>query len=141
MPTYLNESEATYIVESAGNGFQKGPTISVTPGETVETDKFYNLTDFTKTLDTPLKSRIVANTLITLTVSEEDHILNEATRDWVFIDVVGELTVKPQLTSSTPILNTATDASPIIIFERENYPCEKLIVSGSGTCTIIEFAW
>lgn len=136
MPTYENNQEIVSILLGP-----HGEEFAVGAGDTIEVPFFISNENFTKTLDTPISSRSTATTSVDLTSSAMDHDLNAATRRFIVIQITGSVTVRPQLDTAVPILLSWTSENPIFTFALDDYPCEKLRVSGSGACTVMEFAY
>ncbi|MBI9092309.1 MAG: hypothetical protein JEZ12_24100 [Desulfobacterium sp.] len=135
MPTFRNDSGVQQTIENLG-----GNQEIVSPGETIETYQFYNIPGLTQLSETPLKNRNAAMTEVPLG-AEVPHVLNSETRKILVINITGTCTVKPQETTAVPVMLNNTETSIIMPINLEHYPCDKLLVSGSGTCTIVEFKW
>lgn len=135
MPRYRNDSGEQHSIENI-----HGHIEIVSPGETIDTYQFYSIPGLTRISVTPLKNRNAAITKVFLG-AEKVHLLNEATHNILIINITGICTVKPQVTTAVPVSLDNTESSVIIPIYLVDYPCDQLLVSGSGECTIIERKW
>ena len=136
MPTYQNNQNSDSILSGP-----HGENFTVAPGDIIEVPFFINDANFTKILDTPLSSRTTATTPVYLSGSPVDHPLNAATRKFMVLKITGSVTVRPQRDDAVAILLDWTAEDVIILFSIDDYSCEKLRISGSGSCTIMEVAY
>lgn len=143
MPTYtyngLTPKKFETDVVKSGDSISD-VTTTVKPGESFESFLFLNGSDLTLTADTPLKSRYAANAEVSLG-AEAAHILNAETKVFLVTDISGICTVKPQVTTAVPVMLNNTESSVLIPIYLDECPCNKLLISGSGSCKIIEFKW
>lgn len=133
MPTYINNTSTKKIM--AGPGGERFPVQS---GESIVVPFFVSDANFTKTFDTPISSESTATTSVTLGAAA-DHDLHPDTRRVAILQISDTVTVRPQLDSAVPILLSWTSSDPIIQFLINDFPCEKLRISGSGTITVMEY--
>lgn len=131
---YRNNSQNVYSVYNTDNH-----TISVKPGEYVDSYVFYDYEDFDVIDDyDDLYNPITAITEVSLGAAT-DHVLHADTKKILIIKVTDTITVRPQVDTAVPLLLNMTVNDPIIVIERERNWYTKLRVSGSGTCTIMEY--
>lgn len=133
MPTYKNNSEITHKVKNTDN-----KSVSVKPGTTIETNKFISITDLTLLSDTPYYNRVVNRQTITLGAAQDVTISLE-TDFLIVIQITDYVTMYSQAAANTPPeLENHTDDDPVI-----QIPCQgrmnNLVLTGSGTCEIIEY--
>lgn len=134
MPTYINNTTAQATLSGP-----RGERFIVDPGDTIAVPFYVSDANFTKTLDTPLSSAATATTSVTLAETAADHDLHADTRRFMVTQITGTITVWPQLDTAVPLLLAWSSEDPIIQFLLDDFPCEKLRVSGSGTATIMEY--
>jgi len=140
MPTYLNETDD--IIWAKNLDDSRAPQVPVNPGESLETTYFFDHVSLglTRTALTPLKNRNTAVTSITLGEGTS-HVLHKDTRVVLIINISDVCTVKPQVSTAIPIFLGNTAESLVMPIYLDDYPCDTLVLSGSGTCTVMELAW
>lgn len=136
MPTYQNTSGAQAVLTGPRN-----ESFIVESGDSIAVPFYTTDSNFTKTSDNPIASRATATTSVSVTSSAADHDLAAGTRLFMVAQITGTVTVRPQLDTAVPILLDWTSDDPIVQFSLDDFPCEKLRVSGSGTVTIMEFGY
>ena len=134
MPTY------TYSGTTAKTfRFLSEKLVTVEPGESFETYEYQTDSDLTKTADTPLYNPIAASTLVTLSSTAADHVLNDDTTKILIVSITGTVTAKPQVDTAIAVLLDASSSDPAVLIPREKKYFDRLRLSGSGTCTVMEY--
>jgi len=136
MPTYQNNQPIPSILSGP-----HGEAYVVAPGDSIEVPFYIVNANFTKTSDTPLTNRVTSIAAGTLASSAVDHILNANTRKFIITQITGTVTVRPQLDTALAVMLDWTSDDPVILFDLDDYPCEKLRLSGVGSCTVLEYAY
>jgi len=136
MPTYQNNQPIPSILSGP-----HGEAYVVAPGDSIEVPFYIVNSNFTKTSDTPLTNRVTAITAVALASSAADHTLNANTRKFILTQITGTVTVRPQVDTALAVMLAWTSDDPVILFDLDDYPCEKLRLSGVGSCTVLEYAY
>lgn len=136
MPTYKNESPQQHTLELWNGSLQV-----VCPGETVQTRKFYDLADVTKLSDEPLYNRVVARHSAVEASDEGTDVSISLDTARVLIErITGTITVYRQSTSNTPAELADRTSKDLISIFPANALFDNLVVVGSGTCDVVEYA-
>jgi len=136
MPTYTNNTTAPiYILGS------HGITREVAPGATLATKYFcdHAANGLTKDSDAPLYNRVKARHTVTLTDVAQDVEIDLETTYVAVVQITGAITAYCQSVSNTPPeLEDWTSDDPIVQIPAAAR-FTKLVVTGYGTCEIIEY--
>lgn len=138
MPTYRNDGSSNITIKDA-NGNEK----VLEPGGITTTNKYYDLTDLTKTADTPYLNIIAAYTILTFSASETQTItLSSPNIAKIRIQKAdGDFDIFLESESNTPALlkNWGSTDQPIDI--AIDGLCDKIAVtsnSATGTIHVVE---
>lgn len=134
MPTYRNDK--TKVLTLRNLAWEK---TAVSPGESIESYEYLYLDGLTKTAETPLFNRICANSSITLTESAVDYLLHPDTTQILVSDITGAATVTTGDDYPGQIPIASGESTVRLMIDRPRVFFEKLRLSGSGTCTVMEF--
>lgn len=134
MPNYTNNGAADIYIENLS-----GEIVPLKPGQSMDTYLFYSDANLGRNSELPLKNPVTGNTLVTLGAAQ-DHVLDSETNYFMVVDITDEVTVRPQRDDATPLMLNAKHNSDVVIHNRTRNYYDRVRVSGSGTCTIIEFS-
>jgi len=134
MPTYTNNSSGALKIVNF-----LGVEEMVLPGNNVQIDHYFDNDDFTLAADTPYYNRVVNRQTVTLSGTAAEIDIGSTTDYITVLKITGEVTVYCQSTDNTPPeLNEWLAEDPIIQIPAKR-KFNKLALTGSGTCEVIEY--
>lgn len=133
MPRYRNDGTTSIGIEGTD-----GSNISLAPGEEGDTNLFFSISNLTKISDAPYYNRVINRQTITLGAAQDVTI--SLNTDWILIyQITDDVTVYRQHADNTPPEYDAhTDSDPVIQIPAKG-TLTNLVVSGTGTCEVVEY--
>ena len=137
MPTYRNDGSVGITIEGTDGKVEFSKTLK--PGEQGETWRYCDKPGLTKLSDAPMYNRVVGRQTVTLNETPQDVNIS-LSADWVLIyAITGAVTAYRQSAANTPAEYAAhTDDDPKIQIPAKA-TFDKLVVSGSGSCEVVQF--
>ena len=134
MPTFINnESYNIKAVDISGNN------ILVAPTESFTTFSYDVDANFTKTSDTPLWNNVKNRQTITATEGGATVAISLKTKKILIEKITVSVSVFIQEKTNTPAFFDSRVADDIFILIESDGKCDQLIITGSGTCDVVEY--
>ena len=135
MPIYRNDSNQQHAMETWA-----GHLKIVNPGDTIETKKYYSISGVTKISDSPCYNRVVARHSVEASAGGVAVPISLSTARVLVERITGTISVYRQTIANVPAELADRTAYDLIAIIPADGLYDQLVVEGTGTCDVVEYA-